>query len=128
LTEKVLSPVAGRRILIVEDETLIAMEMEDLLEGEGAIIVGTANSVASGREILARTRPEAVLLDLNLAGEISAPLAASFTEQRVPFVILTGYGGSWNDHPEFRHAPRLEKPVNYKSLLRLLGKLLSVSK
>jgi DNA-binding NtrC family response regulator len=118
-------PLAGRRILVIEDETLIAMEVEDVLSREGAVIVGTANSVAHGYEVLARTDPEAAVLDLNLDGEVSAPLAAAFTERHVPFVIVSGYGEGWDQHPEFRDAPRLQKPVEYRSLVRLLAGMLA---
>ena len=118
--------LAGRRLLVIEDEYLIAADLKQSLEREGAI-VGIAGSVARGLELLDEIDPDAAVLDLSLGGDVSAPLAAAFTERGVPFVILTGYGESWMTFPEFHQAPVADKPVRHEVLVRLLGRALAGS-
>jgi DNA-binding NtrC family response regulator len=115
--------LAGRRVLIIEDEVLMAMELEDLLEREGAVVVGSAGSVARGRELL-NDEPEVAILDLNLAGEDSTPLAAALAQRHIPFVVVTGYDDSRVLETELAGAPRTQKPVNHATLVRLLQRLL----
>lgn len=104
---------------------MVAADLEALLEREGASVVGMASSVAGGLKLLDATHPEAAVLDLNLAGEVSKPLAAAFAERCVPFVIVTGYGESWTRSSEFRDAPRIDKPVDHQRLVHLLGQSLA---
>ena len=118
------SALTGRRLLVIEDEYLIAADLKQNLEREGAI-VGIAGSVARGLELLDEIGPDAAVLDLSLGGKVSAPLAAAFTERNVPFVILTGYGESWMTFPEFHQAPVADKPVDHAVLVRLLGSALA---
>ena len=80
----------GLRILVVEDEALIAMAYEDLLADLGWFLVGPAPSVAQALAILATDRPSAALLDVNLDGEISAPVAARLHRSGIPFLVVTG--------------------------------------
>ena len=112
--------LAGRRLMIVEDEYMIAAELEDALTREGATVVGTAGSIARGLQLLDEEDPDAVVLDLNLGGEVSAPLAAVLADRNVPFVIVTGYGESWMTFSEFRHAHITEKPADGRQIARLL--------
>jgi DNA-binding NarL/FixJ family response regulator len=116
--------LAGRRVLIVEDEVLMAMELEDLMESEGAVVVGSAGSVARGRDLIDQGQPEVAILDLNLAGEDSTPLAAALTDRDIPFVVVTGYDDSWLLEAGLAAAPRTQKPVNHAILVRLLEQLL----
>lgn len=117
--------LAGRRILIVEDEYIIAADLEDVLAREGATVVGIASSVAHGLALVDKAHPEAAVLDLNLGGEISAPVASALAERSVPFVIVTGYGESWSRYPEFRDVPRTDKPVDPWHLIGLLSRALA---
>lgn len=121
------SPIAGRSVLVAEDEALLAAELEAVLESAGALVVGMASDVAQGLKILENEHPEAAVLDLNLGGEVSAPLAAALKERNVPFVILTGYGDSWMLFQDFLSAPVAEKPVDHDQLMRFLGDALSRS-
>jgi DNA-binding NarL/FixJ family response regulator len=115
-----VSPIAGRRFLIAEDQVLLAAELELMLEEEGARVVGVAQGVSEALDLLERADPEAAVVDLNLNGEVSTDVARALSERRVPFVILTGYSESWMTFPEFQHARIADKPVRRRQLLHLL--------
>jgi DNA-binding NtrC family response regulator len=117
----------GRRVLIVEDEMLIAMELESLLERQGCVVLGPTNTVDRALALLERERPDAVLLDLHLNGQEAIPVAAALRMQVVPFVILTGYGKIRSGAPELQNAPRLNKPVNHEQLVSVLAQALGAS-
>ena len=98
-------------ILIIEDETLIAMDLEDTLEDIGHSVVGIAASPRQALFLLDRHRPEidAVLLDANLGGVSALPIARRLREIDVPFVITSGY----EQHELLREgfdAPWVSKP------------------
>jgi DNA-binding response OmpR family regulator len=117
----------GARILIVEDEVLLAMDLEDRLRREGCDVIGMAPREAKALEILERGRPEAVVLDLNLDGKLPAKLAETLVARQIPFVIVTGYGNRRFDLPALQDAPRLNKPVNMQDLIRVLSGLVRVA-
>lgn len=116
--------LAGRRILIVEDEFLLAMELEALLEQRGCMVLGPVSSVGQALVLLDGEQPELALLDVNLKGERATPLAAALRERGVPFVLITGYGGAQLSEPELRDAPRVDKPVECRALRRAVKRAL----
>lgn len=85
---------AGKRILVVEDEALVAMLLEDLLADLGCEVVGPAMRLNEGLELAQRNGIDAAILDINLAGERSYPIADLLEERRVPHLFVTGYGHS----------------------------------
>ena len=87
-----MSILHGRRILIIEDETMIAMMLEDTLQQAGAAVLGPVGTLALAFELLRRDPPDLVLLDLQL-GQDSAVSVAEWLHQRgIPFIICTGFG------------------------------------
>ena len=104
-------PLAGLRVLVVEDETLVAMLLEDMLGDLGCEVAATASRIAQAVE-LARDPGlafDVAILDVNVAGESITPVAQALSERPVPFVFATGYGES--GVPEaFRGRPVLQKP------------------
>ncbi len=83
----------GLRLLVVEDEALVAMMLEDMLADLGCIVTGVAGSVAQALRILARNGGlDAAILDVNLGGQKIYPVADLLVEREVPFVFCTGYG------------------------------------
>ena len=84
--------LTGRRILVVEDEMLIAMLLEDLLEDLGCQVLGPVSNVPQALELTAKERPDAAVLDVNLGAERVYPVADALTQAAVPFVFVTGYG------------------------------------
>src|SRR5690606_30707009 len=84
--------LAGKRVLIVEDEPLIAMTLADYLGEAGCEVVGPASSLARARVMIDAARFDAALLDGNLSGDRVDDLAARLTQRGIPFVFITGYG------------------------------------
>jgi DNA-binding LytR/AlgR family response regulator len=117
----------GFRILVVEDELLIAMELEALLHHLACEVIGPAASVRRALGLLDRERPDAGLLDLNLKGQPATPVAAELRARRVPFVLVTGYGAALASAPELRDAPRVSKPISHQELHSTLARLLQPS-
>ena len=100
---------AGRRVLVVEDESLVAMLLETILEDMGCIPVGPASTVDEGLRMAADEAVDAALLDVNVAGRQVFPVAQLLKDRGVPFIFSTGYGeGGLPD--EWRGQPTLQKP------------------
>lgn len=117
----------GCRVLIVEDEVLIAMELESLVAEQGWTAMGPVPTVERALALLDQERPDVVILDLNLNGQSSAPVAAVLIARDVPFILATGYGEARSLQPELKDAPRIDKPVNHQQLVRALVQALSAA-
>lgn len=119
-------PLAGRRVLVVEDEPLVAMLLEVILEDMGCTPVGPAASVGDGLAIMAGGEPiDAALLDVNVAGQLVFPIAAALSARGVPFVFSTGYGeGGLSD--EWRGHPTIQKPFTEAAIRNALMKAMGV--
>jgi CheY-like chemotaxis protein len=119
------SGLEGRRVLLVEDETLVSMLMEDILMDFGCIVVGPA---ARLEDALKKAREEEALdialLDVNLAGKRSFPVADILAERGVPFIFVSGYGEHALEAPH-QSRPVIQKPFSPESIA---GTLLSVLK
>ena len=116
--------LAGRRILVVEDEMMIAMLVEDMLTELGCSVVGPAHALAEALA-LAQSEPglDAALLDVNLAGQPVFPVADALREKGVPAVFSTGYGDAGLRDID-RGSPVLQKPFRAGDLARALGEAL----
>jgi DNA-binding NtrC family response regulator len=114
----------GRRVLVIEDEMLVAMEYEGLLQRQGCTVLGPAPTVDRALALLAHDRPDAALLDLNLNGEPATAVAVALKARGVPFVLVTGYGEVQSSEPELQGAPRVDKPVNHQELVRALARVM----
>lgn len=100
--------LAGKRVLVIEDEYYIAADLERVLEAEEAIVVGPSGHLDDGLE-LAAGELDAALLDVNLHGEPSFAIAERLEAARVPYMFLTGYD-SWAIPERYQAVPRLTKP------------------
>lgn len=114
----------GAQILVVEDEAMVAMLIEDTLTEAGFEVLGPAATVADAMAVLDAGRPACAVLDLNLGGETSAPVADRLAAERIPFLICSGYGASG---VPASHAgrPVLAKPYDPGELLRTMRRLLA---
>lgn len=111
-------------VMIAEDESLVALELEALVEDLGYRVLGPVPTVARGLALLERSRPDVAVIDGNLQGESVTPLAERLASAAIPFALITGYERS--QLPEFlRTAPQLPKPVEGAALARTLEGLLS---
>jgi CheY-like chemotaxis protein len=115
----------GASVLVVEDDFIVAFDMQTLLEERGARVLGPASSLEEAREILAGERPTIAILDVNLNGEYVFPLVTELREQHVPFMFATAYADDERLFPEeARTAPRLSKPVLPNVLIGQMLRLL----
>ena len=117
----------GRRVLVIEDEMLVAMEFESLLQRQGCAVVGPASTVDRALALLDHDQPDAALLDLNLNGEPATAVAVALKTRGVPFVLVTGYGEAQSSEAELQGAPRVDKPVNHQELVRALAHVLEAA-
>jgi DNA-binding LytR/AlgR family response regulator len=113
--------LAGRRVLVVEDEYLLAAEVVKDIRALGAEVIGPVATVDDALDLLAETeRLDAALLDLNLCGEMAFPIADALMERGVPFVFATGYD-RFAIPPRYAAVRRFEKPVDIRALAGLLS-------
>jgi PAS domain S-box-containing protein len=116
----------NKRILVVEDEPLIALDIQERLDAAGCAVVGPAASVEAARLLLAEGPVDAALLDVNLSGDRADGLAAELGRRGVPFVFATGYGRECLAQA-FPEAPVLAKPFEPGQPLAALRSLLAGS-
>ena len=112
------------KILIVEDDALIAMELAERVAEMGRSVLGPAHSVAEAEQLIATERPVAALLDLNLAGQSSIALGLTLAGLGVPVAFCTGYDRLRDAPAELANAPLLTKPVGSADLRDCLAKLM----
>jgi DNA-binding response OmpR family regulator len=110
----------------VEDEFLIAMELDATLQGAGYEVLGPAPNVTAALALLRSERPDAAVLDVNLAGEWVTPVAEVLRAMVVPFVLSSAYGAAdLHAEPVLRDAINVGKPSRSDLLLKELRGLLS---
>ncbi len=108
-----MSPIPafqGRKILVVEDEWLIAQHLAMLLEDMGCLVVGPVGKVDQAIEKIADETIDCALLDANLNGTSSSPVVDALVAAGVPLIMVTGYGGLELPTDAMNAAPRLNKP------------------
>jgi two-component system, response regulator PdtaR len=116
------SPCKPFTVLVVEDEFLIAMELVGILEEAGCIVIGPAPTIETALTLLERHQPDACVLDVNLRGTRSAPVATALKAQNVPFVLSSAYDQATLDqHAEFDGAANIGKPTSPGLLLTALA-------
>lgn len=116
--------LSGRRVLVVEDETLILMMIEDMLSDLGCESIATAATIDKALAIIDGQNFDAAMLDRNMSGHASHLVAEALVARGVPFIYCTGNnsGTSGDAYPE---RPILKKPFQHKQLVEILTRLLS---
>ena len=108
-------------VMVVEDEFLIAMDLQAILEEHGYRVIGPAAAVGQALRLLDLDRPDAALLDVHLRGDIVTPVADALRRAEVPFLLSSAYGAAELAHRGFDTAARtLGKPVEPQRLLAAL--------
>ncbi|MDR3511777.1 MAG: response regulator [Caulobacteraceae bacterium] len=113
---------AGRRVLIVDDEVLIAMLLADMLEELGCTVVGPAHDLETAATMAKAGDFDWAVLDLNLDGAPAFPIAAILRERTIPFVFASGYGVA-EPGSGFEAAPVIQKPFDVGELATALRRL-----
>ena len=108
--------LAGFYVLVVEDEYYQAHDCCEWLRSAGATVAGPVRNGADAKHILARSKVDAVVVDINPGRGSDFELASHLTESGVPFIFATGYSQE-NIPAEFRHALTLQKPFNPQDLI-----------
>jgi PAS domain S-box-containing protein len=113
--------VAGNRIMIVEDEALVALALRETLDEMGFAVLGPFNRISEAMIALRNNRIDAAVLDVNLGGELIYPLADVLAADHVPFVFITGYGAD-EIEPRYASVPILQKPIEPGALQSVLAR------
>src|SRR4051794_23983521 len=117
--------LAGARVLVAEDEALIAFDLETTLREQGRVVLGPAATAADTLGVLARERPDAALLDVELLDGPATAVAEACAARGVPFALVTGYDTGAITEPALSAAPRLGKPLDAGEPRRVLAALLA---
>jgi len=116
------------RVLIVEDEALVAMLLEDMLIDAGYVVAGTVSAIQQALEFVADAPEDfdVAILDVNLRGKPIFPVAEALVAAGKPFVFATGYGAG--SLPEtWRNRPTLQKPFGAGDVERVLATALAAN-
>lgn len=112
------------RILIIEDEFLVALDIEDALKAAGYEVTGIAGTVEAALLAISAGGIDAALLDGNLNGRSVGDIAASLSDQSIPFLFVSGYGRETLP-AGFDQVPLVAKPFDPSSLANELNRLLA---
>lgn len=105
----------GRRILVVEDEMLIALMIEETLQGLGCVVVGPVGKLDAAQRLAGAEALDAAVLDVTIRGGHVYPVAERLLARGIPFVLASGYG-EWALPEHLRGRPRLTKPFTPREL------------
>lgn len=110
------SALAGLRVLVVEDEYMVAEHIATLLEDFGCVVVGPVATIEHALVALDEGGLDGTMLDANLDGISSAPVAAALRAATMPFIVATGYGTLTLGSEALDDAPRVAKPFSAAEL------------
>ena len=106
--------IDGATILVLEDEPIIGLALEDMSQRQGAYVL-FASGIEEAFELIASEAVESAILDVNVHGVQSYPVASKLTERSIPFIFATGYGD--RSHPaEFAAVPTISKPYSAEDI------------
>lgn len=111
-----ISALAGLRVLVVEDEYMVADYISMMLEDFGCAVVGPVGTIDEALAAVNDGGLDGALLDANLSGDSSAPIAVALTAASVPFIVASGYGALQLADEALNCAPRISKPFSETEL------------
>ena len=114
--------LSGLRILLVEDEPLLAWDLELALAAAGAVVVGPASTLEMGCTLAREKGLAAAVLDFRLGDDEAGPLATLLHDRGIPFVIHTGHGAATNS---WATAPVIRKPADPEHIVEIICALVS---
>lgn len=111
----ILASLAGCRILVVEDDMMIALVVEEVLQNLGCIVVGPVGKLDAALRLANEEDLDAAILDITIRGGETFPVAECLQARGVPFALASGYG-DWALPVAYRNQPRLTKPFTVQDL------------
>lgn len=112
--------LTGRLVLVVEDQCAVALDLCEILDREGASVVGPASTVADALQMLESSRPDVAVLDIQVSGGLVYPVADRLEELGVPYLFTSACEP--HEIPEhYRRAPRFDKPTRLSSVIAAIG-------
>lgn len=121
-----VSDLRGRRVLVVEDESMVTMLMRDFLDDIGCAVAGVAARLEEANDTAGALAFDVAILDVNLNGQQTFTLARAILAQGRAVVFSTGYGAGTLP-PDLRHVPTLQKPFLQQDLERALRAALAAA-
>ena len=115
---------SGKRVLIVEDEMLVALGLEDNLKSLGCVVLGPVSSLSQAMRVAETIAADAAILDVNLRGDYVYPAAAILADRGIPFMFCSGFSGSQPFPERFFGVPRVPKPYTSRMIAHALEDLL----
>ena len=112
----------GLRVLVVEDEVMIALLLEQMIEEIDCQVVGPVGRISKALEIASKETIDVALLDINVDGKEVYPVAEALTARSIPFAFVTGYGRE-GLRASYRGTPTLAKPFRRQELQKLFEKI-----
>ena len=119
-----MTVLSGKRVLVVEDEALVAAMVEDILADLGAVLVATATNIDRATELAQSETVDVAVLDVNVRGRRVDPVADILRQRGIPFVFATGYGAAMSGTVA---APVIDKPHTSEKLAEALQRALARS-
>lgn len=120
--------LTGLRVLLVEDQSLIAMDVEEMLHELSCADVMTASRVSQALEMITTAAPNLAILDLNLGQETSEAVADELMRRSIPFMFATGYSDGTGVPVRFSGVPTVNKPMSRDSLSHALSLVVAVKR
>lgn len=115
--------LAAKKVLVVEDESLIAMDLQNMLTGAGYEVLGPVGTITTALEMISQQEITAAIMDANLEGENSVIVATALTKSNVPYLVVTGYDlKTLPSALQIKHA--IQKPYDHQLVLLKLELLL----
>lgn len=122
---EVSASLDAKSVLVIEDQFLIALDVEQALRRAGATDVRLASSVREALQVLTEFVPEAAVLDLVLREGTGVEVARALAERQVPFVFATGYGNGVPIPAPYGHVPIVRKPFTAEELISQLNRVVA---
>jgi DNA-binding response OmpR family regulator len=122
MADEVSARAIRGRVLVVEDEIMVAIYVEDLLTELGFEVVGIATGLRQALPLARSGNFDFAVLDINLAGEMSFPIADILRERGIPFLFASGYGSKGLTE-DYRSATRIQKPFVSEQLARAIDRI-----
>lgn len=127
LGKSAVNDLKDLRILVAEDEGIVALEIEASLQGFGCKVVGPVGKLEQALEALQTQPVDGAVLDVNLGGVEVFPVADELLARGIPFILSTGYNDLSLFPERFRGLPCLEKPYDEKDLFDLMARVVGRS-